>query len=372
MRRLAVLVPVLLIVGCGGTTQNTAAPTKSPKASKPAKPSLKFDNENVDLLMHSANAYKGASVSLVGQVFNIDRSDGSLAVQMWTDDDQDNQVIAVLPDTSMKVKSEDYLKITGTVHDLWEGTTALGAEIEVPRIVADSAAITDATAMHPAIARLPTQAQMLGDVRYKVRVEFAEDQTRLYVSAQNDGYDDANVDSDPSVVSNGRQIEQDDNDGDLSYELSPSAHTSGVLIYPALRKSGLMIRFSGYDSDYNEAFAEFRWGASHRAAVDAGADETSAPSQATTACDTNIRVGASASCTFAQNVFYSYYESGQESPFEAYSPTTGDSYTVTCSSEDGTVSCSTPTGAYIEFSQASIDSYDERQAESYAASHDVG
>lgn len=57
----------------------------------------------------------------------------------------------------------------------------------------------------------------------------------------------------------------------------------------------------------------------------------SAPSDATGSCGSEVSVGPNTSCPFALNVAETYYRTGS-SVIDVYSPTTGKTYTMTCSS----------------------------------------
>jgi len=57
----------------------------------------------------------------------------------------------------------------------------------------------------------------------------------------------------------------------------------------------------------------------------------SAPSGATGSCGSGVSVGPNTSCPFALNVAETYYRTGS-SVIDVYSPTTGETYTMTCSS----------------------------------------
>lgn len=90
-------------------------------------------------------------------------------------------------------------------------------------------------------------------------------------------------------------------------------------------------------------------------------------------CDANITVKEqTTTCAFAQNVFYAYWQSDSSPFIQAYSPTTGTSYRVTCVRATSRVGCSTRDGARVRFSTASVDRYTAAQASAYADSHDVG
>jgi hypothetical protein len=96
------------------------------------------------------------------------------------------------------------------------------------------------------------------------------------------------------------------------------------------------------------------------------------PSVATyVACDPNITVKvATTTCPFAQNVFYGYWNA-DGGDFRAYSPASQESYDIAC---DGgaTIVCTAGDGAEVRFSPRAVALYDQAQADSYAASHDLG
>lgn len=96
-------------------------------------------------------------------------------------------------------------------------------------------------------------------------------------------------------------------------------------------------------------------------------------------CDPNIVANSAASCSFAENTFYEYYESAQDAtsgqPIRVHSPTTGENYSVFCSLREGLVACTgvpLSTGIYVSFPNAAVVAYTPAQAAAYAASRDVG
>ncbi len=89
-------------------------------------------------------------------------------------------------------------------------------------------------------------------------------------------------------------------------------------------------------------------------------------------CDANIAAKAGTTdCSFAENVFYEYWSHHGADSFSVYSPTTGGFFTTRCQAAGGEVTCTTDQGGGARFSQAAIDSYSQRQADEYAATHRV-
>lgn len=75
-------------------------------------------------------------------------------------------------------------------------------------------------------------------------------------------------------------------------------------------------------------------------------------------CDQNIQVNSVTSCPFAQNVFVAYGAIANQgnATVTAYSPATGNTYEIDCSTDGVTVDCSggTTNGAFIPFPMAAV------------------
>jgi hypothetical protein len=96
-------------------------------------------------------------------------------------------------------------------------------------------------------------------------------------------------------------------------------------------------------------------------------------------CTTSIVANSVTTCSFANNIFYEYYEALQlgrsVDSLGVHSPTTGKDYSVGCSDANGLIGCfGSPlaTSIYVSFPQAAITAYNQADASSYASRHDVG
>jgi hypothetical protein len=101
-------------------------------------------------------------------------------------------------------------------------------------------------------------------------------------------------------------------------------------------------------------------------------------------CDPNISATPSASCPFAENVFYEVgtswmngqWNTTQILPLNVYSPTTSQSYPLECELAvvKSVVSCinDSATSSQIAFPLAAILAYTQAEANAYAASHNLG
>jgi hypothetical protein len=90
-------------------------------------------------------------------------------------------------------------------------------------------------------------------------------------------------------------------------------------------------------------------------------------------CDQNIqaRVGTT-TCPFAENVFWTYWTSGEATSLDVWSPAAQANFTTTCDSDGAQVTCTTPDNAAVKFPEAALDRYSDAQAAAYASSHDLG
>jgi hypothetical protein len=91
-------------------------------------------------------------------------------------------------------------------------------------------------------------------------------------------------------------------------------------------------------------------------------------------CDSNIEAKAdNTTCPFAQNLFWTYWTSGESGgPLAVWSPAAQTSFTTTCAPGEGRVVCNTSDGGVVRFPQAAVDAYSQSQADAYAGSHDLG
>jgi len=64
---------------------------------------------------------------------------------------------------------------------------------------------------------------------------------------------------------------------------------------------------------------------------------SSTPPGATASCGSGVGAGPNTSCAFAMNVASAYYDSGGQTTLDVYSPTTGETYTMTCTPGSPTI-----------------------------------
>jgi hypothetical protein len=223
-----------------------------------------FTRANYETLVTNPGEHEGAEVRIVGQVLSVERDADGTYFQMYADPENSEWNTVVRGESGLRVREDDYVRVRGFVGGEFEGTNAFGAELSAPIIEATRVQKVTAAALHPARKRLPSRSATQAGVTITVqKVELAADQTRVYIKATNNSGASFSMDTDPSVVAGGEQIEQKytgEEYPELSSEVDAGASTRGVLIYPKIStRASLAITFKGYDADYDEITWPFRW-----------------------------------------------------------------------------------------------------------------
>lgn len=246
---LVILIAVLAVLFGGGSKYNDGSTYDS---------SNLIPKEEYANLFSDVSAYQGRSVDLYGKIFNILDSNDGMVFQMYTDEALDHSVM-IYDAANTSVKEEEYVLVKGVVTDTYEGHNLLGGTVTCPLISAYS--ITESNyidAFSPTIKTItPSDAEWTKDgltVRVD-KVEFAEKETRLYVTVQNEGSEAANLYFyGASIVQGKSQYERTSNyDADydeVKDELQPGVTDSGILVFPALKNKDFKLIFSGSGADY--------------------------------------------------------------------------------------------------------------------------
>ena len=218
-----------------------------------------FDNSNWSLAASDANAYKGSSVAgLVAKVFVVERNTDGVALQVYADPkNSDLATIVAYNDPAFVVNEDDYVKITGTVRGELTGTNAFGGDVVDPVIDADIVKVVSALA-----ARSPANETFGGGtdasyapILFKVRkVEFASDETRVFVTVRNgSSYSVSVYASSAKAVSGSRVYESTFSDydyPDLASDIPPGSTSSGIVVFPPMNSAkAFRILAEGYSED---------------------------------------------------------------------------------------------------------------------------
>lgn len=126
----------------GAAVRRRAAPTAETTRAAPAATTTRvtFTNESWVLAVTDANKYKGSPVTLFRKIFlDPQRTADAIAFQMYAHaaNSAQDTAVAGLPPTADS-KRGDFVRVTGTIFDMLEGTNALNATLRIPQVEADS------------------------------------------------------------------------------------------------------------------------------------------------------------------------------------------------------------------------------------------
>lgn len=266
------IVTALALAGCGSqqspddtkpASQGTT--TEATEAAEAPEPQ-EFTQEDVASLAAATNddEIEGATVKrIVGQVFNVQRDGQGVAVQVYTDPRNSDGSMVLLMEAGARVRDGDYVQVSGTVYDIFEGENAFGTPLTMPRIDVSDWKEVSASALDPAVKTYKRkQTQDAGGVQITVqRVEISDNETRIKVRYVNQSSEDFM--ETPSLVADGEEVESAYSDGNKepASSVSPGASTSGTLTFePVDPDARLELTYEYYDYDYNELSSVFTFG----------------------------------------------------------------------------------------------------------------
>lgn len=231
---------------CGGEESSESADT-SP-----------ITDEEIDALYTDADSFKGRTYEFTGQAFDVEKDGSDLYLQVYQDiKNYENNTIIVFPDADVKVKADDFVRVTGTVDGVFSGENAFGGAVEAPQITASKVEVIDAVEAFPATKTVEVDKTIeKGNFKATVsKVDFTKDETRIYLKVENnsssdfDNYPDQGV-----IVQNGTQYEAQYSDyyPEPSTELKAGASSESIIAFDKVDEADFTYSFEGYDDDSYE------------------------------------------------------------------------------------------------------------------------
>ena len=212
----------------------------------------------------SNEKYKYHVVEFVGQLFTApEKYDGGVCFQMFTDiENNNNNTIVYVNDSRFTVYDGEYVKVVGVVGDVFEGTNAFGGIVTAPTITAyECEVISYIDAVSPTLKSVYVGSS-ISKYGYEVmveKIEFAKNETRVYVKVTNNGGANFTMYSFNAKISqNGKQYSEQDNwDADYEWvedDLMPGNYSEGIIAFPVLNQSNFTIYFDAHSDDWDEEF----------------------------------------------------------------------------------------------------------------------
>lgn len=260
---------VIVILGACGDSESSTS--KDSNASEEVSNKGKLKDEDYEKLYSDPEKYIGYEVELIGQVFTEPEkdSDGTY-IQFWADpENSEKNTLAAVNDPNLKISTNDYVIVKGVVKDKYEGENAFGGTIQAPVILAESIEVSDYISVIS-----PTEKEIVVDKEVNQnelvvtlqKIEFAKNQTRVYLKVKNNTQDNASFYSHSTkLIIGNKQLEEEyfnsEETGleEIQSEILPGIETEGVIVYPAIELSENTIKLNAeaYSDNYDLDFKPY-------------------------------------------------------------------------------------------------------------------
>lgn len=223
--------------------------------------------DEIKTLYTTPENFKNHYVELTGVVFAApEYIDEGVCVQMMSDiKNHENNTIVYIYDKDFKVKQDDYLHIVGLVGDKFTGENALGGEVTAPTITAKEYEIYSyKDALAPTLKTIEvnqTQTQLGYSVTIQ-KIEYAENETRVYLKVDNQGSDKFTVYSfNTKITQNGKQYEEQDNweseYPEIQTDLLVGNSSEGIITFPPIKEGAFSLVVEGSSNNWEETISPY-------------------------------------------------------------------------------------------------------------------
>lgn len=246
----------LSMTACGGSSDSTDKTTS-------AAPEQKEYVDNIASVTSDPDACKGKYVNFYGIISQADESDDQYFYQVYTDTDYNNSVLVYAPKEliSDTISSDDFISVEARIDGSYSGQTIMGVDTTWAKLTAESiqksSYIDTFGKAHTTWDFSDQTIEQHGISVAVTKVEFADTETRVYVTATNNSSDTVNLwTSSAKIIQNGQQYEQTYGNyfadyPELSYDILAGASSSGILCFDALEPGELQFYLDGSSDDWD-------------------------------------------------------------------------------------------------------------------------
>ena len=221
-------------------------------------------DDEITSLYTSPGDFAGRTYEFTGQVLDVEKDGNDLYIQVYHDiKNYEENTVVIYPEADVKLKMDDFVKVSGTIDGEFSGENLLGGEVTAPQVTATSVKKITAAEAFPATKTVEVD-KTVEKGKYKAtvsKVDFTEDETRIYLTVQNDSKSDFDNYPDQGViVQNGKQYEAEWNDyyPEPATELKSGVSSESIITFKKVDESDFTFSFQGYDGDYNEVNFSFK------------------------------------------------------------------------------------------------------------------
>jgi len=207
-------------------------------------------------------------VDIVGKVFISPEKDVKGTYwQMWSDPKNNEWNTAVaIADPNFQISNDDYVHVVGTVKGKVGGKNAFGADVTAVGVLATKATVVGAiAAASPAqrVVHLDAQQTQNGITIRVTKMEFATDETRVFVSVSNGSNATAHFyDFDAKAVQGTSQFSAESftDYPSVQSDILTGVTSTGVVVFPTMSPNQLTtLVFNAGSDNYNLTFQPYRF-----------------------------------------------------------------------------------------------------------------
>lgn len=248
------------IIGCGG----------SDTTSENKKQAKKLTEEEFLQMYSDVEKFKGDQVDFFAKIFTSpEKDDKGTYFQCYAKNDNNKNTMVGIKDTKLDVKEGDIVHVVGIVEEKFEGTNGFGAKVGAPMILASKIEKSDfATAFAKAIKTIDVNKEINqnGYVMKLNKVEVAKEETRVYITINNNSKNKISLYSfNSKLVQGNKQIKTKDN-YDAKYpeikdELLPGVKEEGIILFDKIDINGenLKLYLEGSTDNYDIDLKPFEY-----------------------------------------------------------------------------------------------------------------
>lgn len=211
-------------------------------------------------------AYVGYDIEFIGKAFVVETSEDSLYVQAFQDIKNSDNNTLVVCSLNSGIKVDDYIKVKGRIVAEINAENAFGGNLTLPQVNASSVEkISYIEACSPTLKSVDVNMTKTQYKKYSItisKVEFAENETRVYIKAENNSSVNFNVYDFNAKIKQGKKqySTQDNYDADyqkLESEVIPGVEAEGIIAFPPIEQKDFTFTIDAYSDDYNIDFKLF-------------------------------------------------------------------------------------------------------------------
>lgn len=254
-----ILVVFMFLIAIGLSLNNS----DKQSSSEPTESAKKEYVESIEPVISNPDAYKGKYVKFYGIISSVDEDEDSYGYQVYTDVDYNNSVLVEVPKDVMSSPIKDsqtFVSIDAEIDGSYDGQTVMGVANTWAYLKAIS---FEETTYEESFGKANTTWEFSDKIIDQngmsvsiTKVEFASDETRVYITATNNSADSFNLwSSSCKVIQNGTQYEQSFSNymadyPQISSEILPGASSSGIILFDKLEPSAFQFYIDGSSNNW--------------------------------------------------------------------------------------------------------------------------